>query len=431
MTPGARIEAALQALATIGTSSRNVDTVLRDFFRGRRYAGSGDRRAVTELVYEVLRHRGELLWRCGDDASWRRTMLAFLIFHRDHGWDEVEALFAGGTYDPAPLSDDDRLWLGSLSEAGSPPVWARGNFPAWLADDLGAQFGDAVGDEMAALNRPAAVDIRVNRLKTRREEIAGWLAEDGIETTPTDFSPDGLRLAAPRALTNHDLYEQGAFEVQDEGSQLVARLTDACPGEQIVDLCAGAGGKTLALAAAMGGSGQIYAFDNNARRLERMRPRLERAGVRNVQAHQVPQAKDKLAALADSIDRVLIDAPCSGTGTWRRHPSARWRLRPDHIERHCVSQAMLLREGAGLVRPGGRLVYATCSVLFAENQRIVRDFLGERDDFRALDMAEVWTEALPGVAPPDRGWTEPGLLLTPARHGCDAFYICALERREG
>ncbi len=432
MTPGARIDTALQALEAIGGSTRNVDTVLRDFFRSRRYAGSRDRRAVSELIYELLRHQGELRWRCGEDASWRRTMLAFLAIDQGHARDEIDALFSGETYCPAPLDTDEQAWLDAVtSREETPPVWAQGNFPVWLTDDLGAQFGDDVLDEMVALNRPAAVDLRVNSRKARREDLAEALAADGIETTPTPFSPDGLRLAAPRALTRHPLFIDGAFEVQDEGSQLVAWLTDARPGQQVVDLCAGAGGKTLALAVATEGSGQIYAFDNNGRRLERMKPRLDRAGVRNVQGHQVPQAKDKLAALAGKADRVLVDAPCSGTGTWRRHPSARWRLRPGHIERHRASQAMLLREGAGLVRPGGRLVYATCSVLFSEDQQIVRDFLAERDDFHALDMAEVWAEALPGVTPPANAWAEPGMLLTPYRHGCDAFYVAVLERRAG
>lgn len=429
MTPGARIEAALQALLTIAESSRNVDAVLREFFRARRYAGSRDRRAVTELVYDLLRRQGELMWRCGEDASPRRMMLAFLTRHQGTGLPALEALFDGAGYGPAALSDDERGWLASLANGATPPVWAEGNFPAWLADDLAPQFGDDLLAEMTALNQPASVDLRVNTLRAAAADVAAALAEDGIETTPGRWSPDALRLAAPQAVQNHPLFQQGVFEIQDEGSQLVAWMTDAQPGEQIVDLCAGAGGKTLAMAAAMRNSGQVYAFDNNGKRLARIKPRAERAGARNVQTHHIGQIAALARELVGKADRVLVDAPCSGTGTWRRHPSDRWRLTPAHLEAHHAAQPALLRQGAELIRPGGRLVYATCSVLVSEDQAPVRAFLAEHDDFRALPLAEVWAEALPDVEMPGDAAVDPGMLVTPRRHGCDAFYVAVLERR--
>jgi 16S rRNA (cytosine967-C5)-methyltransferase len=432
VTPGARIDAALQALEAIGSSPQNVDAVLRAFFKARRYAGAHDRRAVTDMVYVLLRQQGELLWRCGEDAPWRRLMIAYLALHEGRDLPEVEALFDGDRYGPAPLDAAERSWLPSLNgDSPPPPTWAQGNFPAWLSDDLGEQFGDALLDEMTALNRPAAVDLRVNSLKATREEVAEALAADGIETAPGSWSPDALRLAAPKALTRHALFLQGAVEVQDEGSQIAGMLVDAQPGQQVVDLCAGAGGKTLALAAAMKNSGQIYAFDTHGKRLARMKPRLDRAGVRNVQTHRLPESEPVLADLAGKVDRVLVDAPCSGTGTWRRHPSARWRLRPDHLAAHHALQPQLLRQAADLVRPGGRLVYATCSVLWSEDQAPVRGFLAERSDFRAVPADEAWAAALPGVPLPAGSAVEPGLLLTPRRHGVDAFYVAVLERREG
>jgi 16S rRNA (cytosine967-C5)-methyltransferase len=432
MTPGARIDAALRALEAIGSSPQNADAVLRDFFKSRRYAGAHDRRAVTDMVYGLLRQQGELLWRCGEDAPWRRLMIAYLALHEGRDLPGVEALFDGDRYGPESLSAAERSWLPTLAgDAPPPPTWAQGNFPAWLSDDLGEQFGDALLDEMTALNQPAAVDLRINALRATREEVAEALAAEGIETTPGRWSPDALRLARPRRLTRHPLFLQGAIEVQDEGSQLVGLLVDAQPGQQVVDLCAGAGGKTLELAAAMKNSGQIYAFDTHGKRLARMKPRLDRAGVRNVQTHRLPTAVGVLDELAGKADRVLVDAPCSGTGTWRRHPSARWRLRPAHLAAHHDVQPLLLRQAADLVRPGGRLIYATCSVLMSEDQAPVRAFLADRPDFRAVPAEEAWAAVLPGVAMPARAAVEPGLLLTPRRHDTDAFYVAVLERGEG
>ncbi len=441
MRPGARIQSAIELLGQIEDREAPADRVVDGYFRRRRFAGSGDRAAILALVYAVLRRRAELDWRlerAGGEAvpagpRARPRVLAALALIEGREGPEIEALFDGARFAPPPLEEAERALLAALlaalasraGEAPAMPAWVRGNYPKWLADELAARFGDDLDDEARALNERAPVDLRVNRLKAGREAALERLRRDGVEAEPCRLSPLGIRLGRRARVTDRPAYRQGLVEVQDEGSQLVALIVGARPGEQVVDLCAGAGGKTLALAAEMANRGQLYACDVSAQRLARMAPRLQRAGVRNVQARHLGAEDERwLEALDGKADRVLLDAPCSGSGAWRRNPDAKWRLTPGELAAHAETQARLLARAARLVRPGGRLVYATCSLLRPENEARVEAFLAAHGGFRVLPVAEAWAESVGGVCPTD----EPMLMLSPGRHGVDGFFVAVLAR---
>jgi 16S rRNA (cytosine967-C5)-methyltransferase len=428
MTPAARVAAAVELLAII-QSGGAADRQTAAFFRNRRFAGAKDRSAITEQVYAVLRRQGELAWRleqAGAGANPRSLLIAALA--EEQAVEAVAPLFDGSRFGLASLDDGERELVAKLAAEKdvAPPDWARGAYPEWLDGELRDRFGDAIVPEMQALLARAPVDLRVNKLKGDRADAQAALAAVGIAATPTPYSPLGLRLGERTDLARHAVFQSGLIEPQDEGSQLVAFLVGARPRLQVVDLCAGAGGKTLALAAEMENRGQIYACDRDARRLGRLSPRLERAGVRNVQVHRLEPENDKLLAeLAGKVDRVLLDVPCSGIGAWRRHPEARWQLTPAELERDRALQAALLEQAAPLVKPGGRIVYATCSLLPSENERQVQGFLGRHANFALVPASTVWPEAA-GVAPPEGCDTY--LRLTPQRHGTDGFFAAILQR---
>jgi 16S rRNA (cytosine967-C5)-methyltransferase len=306
------------------------------------------------------------------------------------------------------------------------PAWVRGEYPAWLEARLAEAFGERLAAEMGALRDEAPVDLRVNRLKANRETARAALAAQGLQARPTPFSPIGLRLPARTPLTAQAAFRDGLVEVQDEGSQLLALLTDARPGQSVVDFCAGAGGKTLALAAVMENKGRLVACDVNARRAERAAQRLRRAGVHNVHRRLLEGESDKwVKRHAGSFDRVLVDSPCTGSGTWRRNPDAKWRLTEGELVKLVVLQGRILASAARLVRSGGRLVYATCSLLREENEDQVAAFLVDHDAFAVVPVPEVWAATIGGPAPAD----DPFLRLTPARHGTDGFFAAVMERR--
>jgi 16S rRNA (cytosine967-C5)-methyltransferase len=305
------------------------------------------------------------------------------------------------------------------------PDHVRGNFPRWLEDELQRRFGADLAVEMAAFGERAPVDVRVNLLRATRDKARAALAEAGVASEPCRHSPVGLRLAGRASLGGLEPYRKGKVEVQDEGSQMVCLLADARPGMQVLDLCAGGGGKTLGLAAAMGGKGQVYACDVNRARLERLRPRLKRAGAHNVQLRRLASEDDPwLGTLAGGIDRVLVDAPCSGSGTWRRSPDLKWRLTPESLDRYVEMQGKLLRAAAPLVKEGGRLIYATCSILPRENEDQVRAFLAERPDFQVLSVCDIWPDAVGGTCPVEG----PFLSLTPLREQTDGFFAAVFQR---
>lgn len=434
MTPAARIAAAIEILDEVAASARPADRVVNAYLRSRRYIGSKDRRAITEQVFALLRHQARLDWHCrqaGLDAGRpRHRVLAALALVEGLETEAVKAFFDGGTYSPQPLTEAEAQGLAALAgqalETEGQSPGERLECPDWLLPAFEAAFGPQAEAELRAQQQVAPLDLRVNSLMGGRDQARQALAEAGIESEPTPLSPLGLRVEGRRAVTASPAFQSGLLEVQDEGAQLLALLTDARPGMAVCDLCAGAGGKTLALGAAMQGEGRLVAADSDARRLAAGRPRLRRAGLGGVEERPLAELEDPwFAAEAESFDRVLIDAPCSGSGTWRRAPDARWRLTSERLEEFQALQDGLLAAGAGLVRPGGRLVYATCSLLPQENGARVAAFLAANPAFLQVPVAEVWTEVLGGAGPEDG----PSLQLTPARHGTDGFFVAILERR--
>lgn len=432
MTPAARIAAAIEILEAIAATERPADRVANAYLRERRYIGSKDRRAVADRVFGVLRRRARLGWWCArtglDPEAPRHLVLADLLLFEGQGLEALEALFDGGRYHPSVLSESERAALSGLQgqalEAPEQEPWVRLECPAWLWPDFQAAFDEAVESELAALREAAPLDLRVNAPKAEREEVRLQLEGEGIACAATAFSPFGLRAEGRRAVTATAAFRDGLVEVQDEGAQLLALLTDARPGQAVCDLCAGGGGKTLALGAAMAGEGRLVAADIDARRLAAARPRFRRAGLMGVEERVLAAVDPWLADQAGAFDRVLVDAPCSGSGTWRRNPEARWRLTPEGLQDLQGRQDALMAQAAGLVRPAGRLVYGTCSLLPAENATRTAAFLESRSDFRQLPAAEVWTEVIDAPYPGG----DKALTLTPARHGTDGFYVAIFER---
>lgn len=430
MRPGGRIQAVIDLLQRIetpgdGKDDTPADVVVSGYVRGRRYIGGGDRRFIGNTVFAILRNRARLDWRAGRALEPREqaVVAARLLL----GWDRdaLEAAFDGGTYSPAALSPEELALFDRLEpDAVEPePLAVAGNLPAWLADRLGAVFGDTAEAELTALAGPAPVDLRVNALKADRETALAALAGEGVDATPTPWSPLGLRLAERTPLANLRVFREGLVEVQDEGSQIAAALVDARPGMAVLDLCAGAGGKTLALAAAMANEGRIAAVDIDPGRLRTLEKRAERAGVTIVETAAPPSWDDPVEPV---FDRVLADVPCSGAGAWRRHPEAPWRLTPERLAEYGEQQEALLEQAAARVRPGGRLVYVTCSLLPDENEARIESFLASRGgDFRILPVASIWTGVLQGTCPA----TGDCLVVSPHRTGTDGFFVAILERQ--
>ena len=430
MTPAARIAAAIELLEAVEAAPRRpADAVANDFFRARRFIGSGDRRAVSSRAWATLRAHRRLGWwldRARLPREPRMMVAASLLLE---GWEfaGVAQSFSGGRFAPASLDAGERSGLTSIEartlDHPEMPEAVRYEMPDWVLPHLRARFGEALAPEMAALGEPAPLDLRVNLLKGTREAAAAALAEENLQAAPTPLSPWGLRFAGRTPVTTGPAFQSGLVEIQDEGSQLVAALVDAKPGMRVADWCAGAGGKTLAIAMTMRNRGYIAACDPSERRLEGAVRRLRRAGVSNVERHRT-EAGDKWAKRrAATFDRVLVDAPCTGTGTWRRNPDARLRLTARDLAELLPRQAAILDAAAGLVRTGGRLVYATCSLLPEENEAQVSGFLSRHSGFALLPLAEAWP--LPSE-PPCAG---PFLSLTPRRHGTDGFFGAVLERR--
>jgi 16S rRNA (cytosine967-C5)-methyltransferase len=434
MTPSARLSAAIEVFADIETRRRPAADALKDWGLSHRFAGSGDRAAIAGLVYDALRRKSSSAWLMGE-ASPRAALLGML--HRERGYDAdaIAALCNGGRYAPAPLvaEETSALTIGSLAGA---PACVEGDYPEWLDPHLQRVFADERAAEGDALAFRAPLDLRVNTLVAERDEALAKLQH--LNAAPTRWSPIGIRIrlaaeAKSPAIHAEPIFLKGQIEIQDEGSQLAALLADAKPGEQVVDLCAGAGGKTLALAAAMDNRGQIYATDLDKRRLAPIHARLSRAGVRNVQV-RTPTSRggsDVLADLAGRADLVVIDAPCTGTGAWRRNPDAKWRIRPGALAERVKEQEAVLEQAATVAKPGGRIAYVTCSVLAEENNDQVAAFLTRHLDFSVEKPAEV----IKGLG--ERAYlfaraaliSAEGLLMTPRRTDTDGFFVSVLRRQ--
>jgi 16S rRNA (cytosine967-C5)-methyltransferase len=373
MTPAARVQAAIEILSALEATQKPADRFLRDWFRSRRYAGSKDRAAVAERVFSVLRHRASLAWRMNSEAP--RALAIASLLREGIRAGEVEGIFSGHGYGPAPLSADERQQIAAPSR--DEPTNVRGEFPAWLEPELQRAFGDDLLEETRALSARASIDIRVNALKADRSDVLARLRADGYAVEPTPFAPYGLRSEpgeGAAALNRHPLYLSGAFEFQDEAAQIASHLCRARPGNRVLDLAAGAGGKSLALSADMKNEGEIVACDIRADVLEELRSRAARAGATLIRPHlgEPPPGE---------FDIVVVDAPCSGSGTWRRQPELKWRLTPGRLEEFHRTQDGLLRKAAPHVRKGGRLIYMTCSILPSENVDRVERFGAERRCF--------------------------------------------------
>ena len=434
MTPAARIAAAIELLDSINKSPRKpADAVANDYFRNRRFIGSGDRRAVSDRVWRVLRMQRRLTWWLarGRMAPTARMLVASSLLVEGWTLEGVGQSFSGGQFGPDTLDAAEKSALrgieGRTEDHPDMPEAVRLEIPDWILPRLAARFGDTLANEMAAMNAPATLDLRVNLLKGTREEAKAALAKEGLDCRPTTLSPWGLRIEERRSVTTGPAFQTGLVEIQDEGSQLVAAVVDARPEMRVVDWCAGAGGKTLAMAMAMENRGHIVACDVSAPRLDGAVRRLRRAGVHNVERHLITPGDKWAKRRAGSFDRVLVDAPCTGTGTWRRNPDARQRLAERDLLELVPKQAMILDAAAGLVRSGGRLIYATCSLLPEENEAQVSAFLSRHPDFVVRKLRDAWRvdgqAALPGNFP-----AGDYLSLTPLRHDTDGFFAAVLER---
>ena len=402
MTPGARVAAAIEVIADIEARRRPAADALKDWGLSHRFAGSGDRAAIAGLAYDALRRRGSSAYIMGQESP-RAVVLGMLRLERKLDTEEIARLADGARFSPPPLTDSERARLEAAEPTDAPP-WVAGDYPKWLDPYLARAFGDERAAEGAALARRAPLDLRVNTLKAELEKAAQALAH--LDAAPTRWSPLGLRIRLAADAKNPAIHAEPAFikglvEIQDEGSQLAALLTDAKPGAQVVDLCAGAGGKTLALAAMMEDRGQVYATDQDKRRLAPIHARLSRAGAHNIQV-RTPRGQENL--LGDLQSRAL--------------------------ELRVEQQAELLDRAALLVKPGGRLVYVTCSILAEENADQVRAFLVRRPEFSPVPPPKV-TDALGGRALIFRQvalMAEEGLLMTPRRTDTDGFYVAVLRR---
>jgi 16S rRNA (cytosine967-C5)-methyltransferase len=431
MTPAARLSAAIELIDAIDAQRIPAAKALKEWGTAHRYAGSGDRAAISGLVYDVLRRRASSAWIMDNDTS-RARVLGMLKVERGLDVETIAALCDGGRFAPQPLSDAEHAALASRTLQDAPAPIA-GDYPEWLDGHLAQVFGDDRAAEAIAMASRAPLDLRVNTLKAKREKILPSLAH--LDATATPWSPIGLRIELGADARNPGIHAEedfikGAIEVQDEGSQLAALFSGAKPGEQVIDLCAGAGGKTLALAAMMQGKGRLIATDHDKRQLAPIYERLSRAGVHNCDVRTPKGPNDTLSDI-HGADLVLIDAPCTGTGTWRRNPDAKWRMRPGALEVRLKDQVAVLNRAADLVKPGGRIAYVTCSVLLQENNEQIRAFAARHPEFTvvppAQTMSVLWDKA--EVFARASLQSAEGLLMTPRRTGTDGFFVSVLKRQ--
>jgi 16S rRNA (cytosine967-C5)-methyltransferase len=419
MHPKALLEACAELVGQVLKFDHPADAVVARYFRENRALGPRERATLAETAYAVLRKRLLFEHLAASGSGPRPRRFAVLGFPGDRS-------FLAGA-----LSPQEQAWLAACDAARPDELLEphRHNLPQWLADRLKEQLGDEFWPLVEALNQPAPLDLRVNSLTDKRQDVQHELELAGIRTEPTPYSPWGLRVEGKPVLTRLDAYARGAIEIQDEGSQLLALATDARRGQMVVDFCAGAGGKTLALGAAMRNTGRLYAFDVSAHRLDQLKPRLARSKLSNVHPAAIAHERDdRIKRLAGKIDRVIVDAPCSGLGTLRRSPDLKWRQTPESVAELAVRQGAILASAARLLKPGGRIVYATCSLLAEENEAVAEAFSAGNGSFRPLAMAEALTQ----VKAADAGslYSSDGrfLRLWPHRHATDGFFAAAWEK---
>jgi len=419
MHPNALVELATELLHRVLQLQHPADGVVSDFFREHRALGQRERHTLAETTYAVLRQRPlfQHLAQSGKGEIERR--LALLAWQGNEGFLR------------AAMTETEQQWLAQVGavDRSALPEKLRHNLPEWLAEILQQSMGDEFWPLVNSMNASAPLDLRVNTFKAKRDDVIAAFKAEGVEAVATPYSPLGLRIAGKPALHKLDVFMRGDVEVQDEGSQLLALMVGAKRGEMVMDFCAGAGGKTLALGAEMRNTGRLYAFDTSGHRLASLKPRLARSGLSNVFPAQIAHERDeRIKRLAGKLDRVLVDAPCSGLGTLRRNPDLKWRQTPQSVAELGVKQAAILASAARLVKPGGRLVYATCSLLDAENEGIAEVFsAANAAQFKIMPAVEALTRAHVGAAETlVRG---DYLRLWPHRHATDGFFAAVWERQ--
>ena len=433
MTPAARLMATLELLTALDAAPRPADGVASAYFRARRYIGSHDRAAISTQFYDVLRHTWRLEWwleKKRTVSTVRTRMITYLALVQEVPLHVIDELFSGGRFAAMQLDDEERKHLGKLKghTAEHPDMSdaVRMECPPWAVESLMQRFGKNFLPEMTALLEPAPLDLRVNTLKAERDGVMNELRRMDLDVTPCALSPLGIRVANRPSIAALDMAKNGTIEIQDEGSQLVAMMVDAKPGQRVVDFCAGAGGKTLALAVAMKNKGNIVACDVVEHRLKRSTERFRRAGLHNIETRPLSDERDPwVKKHKEKFDRVLVDAPCTGTGTWRRNPDARARSLGPGLENLLPLQINILDSAARLVKKGGRLVYATCSLLPEENEKQIEKFLANHPEFTRIDYHTVWVQNNTAPAPCAGDY----LTLTPRQHNTDGFFAAILEKK--
>jgi 16S rRNA (cytosine967-C5)-methyltransferase len=431
LTPAARLAAAASVLDSIAQGRHPAEAVLKAWGQQNRYAGSKDRRAIADRVYKVLRARGRLSWAMGGREDGRALVIGSLSLIDGLALDEIEALHSGDGYGPRPLSKQERSRL--TAGEGELPGWVASGLPEFVVEDFKATFGEGWSEEARELMAPRApIDLRVNGAVAQIEPVAAELREAGLEPQPAPFSAWGLRLASepPPNVQALEAFKAGRIEIQDEGSQIVSWLAGAAPGMTVVDYCAGGGGKTLALAQAIEGRGALVACDVVQKRLDNIRPRLTRAGI-EADLRLLGQNGGGAEDLNGQADLVFVDAPCSGSGTWRRRPEDAWRLAADEVERLHALQVRILAQAAQLVKPGGRLVYVTCSMLSRENEASVAAFEAAHPEFAPTPIASALSDAgltAGGAAALAQKADGHRLRLSPASTHTDGFFVALYER---
>lgn len=430
MTPAARIQAAIELLGNILDEQRPADGVVSAYFRSRRYIGSKDRAAINTRLFRIMRSYHRLNWwleRSNLPLTPRALVIADLVFGGEVNLQSLRDMFDGSKFSPDTLRPGERKLLETLEgeklEHPDMPDLIRLECPAWAGESLKKVLGDeGFEKEMRAMMTPAPLDLRVNTLKADRDTVLNRLLQDDMKAVKGKISPVSIRLYERPPLSQHEVFKSGMVEVQDEGSQMVAHLAQAKPGEQVVDFCSGAGGKALAMAATMDNKGRIVAADVLARRLQRAKLRFRRAGAHNVETRALTSERDKwVKRHQKQFDLVLVDAPCSGTGTWRRDPDKRWRMLGPGLSELVPLQKSILESAARLVKPGGRLVYATCSLLPEENEEQVQAFLSQHSDFTLQPARDVL---------PETDAADDYLKMLPSAHDTDGFFAAAMVRKK-
>ncbi len=437
MYDAARVEATIELLTECETSWKSArplpaDIIINHYFKARRFIGSKDRGAIAELTYFIIRNRATLRWwaaRHNLDSP-RAMAIAALALQHKKTLPDLHNIFNGEHFSPAKCNTEEAAFAKAIAGQSmlheDMPTHVRYNYPQWIEDELQSSLGENWQEEIAALNVEAPVDLRTNTLLTTREDLLEGLIKEGYEVVPTPLSPVGIRMQSRAPIFTSEYFKRGWFEMQDEGSQLVSLLLPAKAGDKIIDFCAGAGGKTLALAASMQNKGRILAWDTSSKRLEQMAPRLKRAKVDNVQRHVIESEHDAfIKRHKDSANGVLIDAPCTGTGTWRRNPDLKWRSNATHLQEILDIQKRILESASRLVKVNGYLLYITCSVLESENERQVEAFLQLKKNFRVVLLEKIWNNFS------QQTMRQGSMLhLTPHKDGTDGFFASLLQRYE-